>query len=158
MSLNDQDSEAVDVLMLHGLSQDVVAFLKETLESLGLSAASCLELPSLRLSQDAKVDHYIKNCRLPIVIVSFDEAEPESKKARPNVYDEIQRCRFLRKEDAILLLESREKRSVDLPSNIVGHMVNYFFDQVALHKLVPPLVRELRKRNLLSIRSIRRCK
>ena len=40
MSLSNQDTESVDVLILHGLSMDLVNFLKETLESLGLSAAS----------------------------------------------------------------------------------------------------------------------
>ena len=154
MSLSNQDTESVDVLILHGLSMDLVNFLKETLESLGLSAASPLELPSLKLSQDAKVDHYIKNCRLPIAIVSFDEEEPGSKNARPNVYDEIQRCRQFKKEDVILLQEVRERLPAALGSNLVGQMVVIPFDQAAMHRLIPPLVRELRSRNFLAVKSL----
>jgi hypothetical protein len=118
-----QDASSVDVLILHGLSIDLVKFLKDVLDSLGVSSDSPLDLASLGLSQDAKVNHYIKSCRLPLVIVSFDEEEPGSKKSRPNVYDEIQRCRRFKKEDVILLQELREGTSVVLPSNVVGQMV-----------------------------------
>jgi hypothetical protein len=149
-----EDTESVDILILHGLSSNLVSFLKDTLESLGLSAASPMQLPSLKLWQDAKVDQYITNCRVPIAIVSFDEEEPGSNKARPNVYDEIQRCRRLKKDDVILLQEFRGKLSVDLPSNLIGQMVVFPFDQTALHSLIPPLLRELRSRNLFAVKSL----
>src|ERR1017187_3213475 len=143
-------SEPVDILILHGKSVRLVAYLKEVLSSLGIRANTVLGLPSQRKVQEQRVEHYIKNCKIALILVTFDETEPNRNKARPNVYDEIARCRRLKKKDTIVLQERRGKRLVELGSNVHGQLVIIEFEQSKLHKMLPALITEIRDRGLLS--------
>lgn len=143
------DGDTVDVLLLHGLSKDLVAFLNEFLSALGARSSTVLDLPSRRKPQESRVDHYIKHCRLPLVLMTFDETEKRTKNARPNVYHELTRCRSLRPNDTIVLREKRGRTLVKLPSNVEGHLVIIEFDRAELHKMIPHLLTELRSRGVM---------
>jgi hypothetical protein len=143
--------ESVDVLILHGKSTYLVSYLKELLESLGVSANTALGLPSQRKNQEQRIDHYIKNSKMCLVLLTFDEDEPASNKARPNVYDEIARCRKSKKDDTVILQERREKELVDLPSNVRGQVVVIEFEREKLYAMLPNLITEIRSRDLPSV-------
>jgi len=147
----DNPEQKVDILILHGMSYEIVNFFKRLFNSLGIYAAIVEELPSLKKSQGDKVDYYIKNCVVPLVLVTYDEEGKNHTKARPNIYDEIARCQRIRKKDTIILQE----KSVKLASNaITGIRCIYFFERDKIHFILPELFNELKSRNLLFSKDI----
>jgi hypothetical protein len=138
----------VDVLVLHGLAKQVVDYVIELCQSLDLRASTVVDLPSLGRAQNERVNYYINKCQVCIVIISFDDHEPGSKKARPNVYDELRSCRESRPKDTIVLHERRDSEQVMIPSNLEGQLVLLPFRREALHQSVPSLIRELRARTI----------
>src|SRR5271156_6071620 len=142
--LDDIMQENVDILILHGMSKGIVEYLEKFFKSLGLRAETVLNLPSLKKEQEQKVNHYIKNCRLPLVLVTFDEGEENPTKARPNVYDEIARCRQHKRKDTLVLQEKKSGKLVQLPSNIEGRLVVIQFESKKLERLVISLLTEIR--------------
>jgi hypothetical protein len=141
-------ARAVDILILHGKNAGLVEFMKEVFTSLGLKSNTVLGLPSKGKTQEQRVDHYIKECRVALVIATFDK---NTGAARPNVHDEIARCRQLKKKDTIVLQERRDKDLVELGSNVQGQLVILEFEQNELHKVILPLIGEIRDRDLLSL-------
>jgi len=140
----------VDVLILHGGSLHFVKYLISLFESIGVYASNVLDLPSGKMNQERKVDYYLKNCGIPLILVTFDEDNPTSNKARLNVYDEIARCRSLRRKDALVLQERRKSVLVELPSNVVGQLVVIQFDGDRFYLAIPALLNEIRSRGLIS--------
>jgi hypothetical protein len=132
-----------DVIILHGMSIDLVTSLVELTSSLEIDASSIINLPSMKRPQEEKVDYYIGRCRIPLILVTQDELGKDPK-ARPNVYDEIARCRKLKPKDAIVLQE----KGVELPSNVVGRLVVIPFEKNAFHKAIPQLIKEFSQRGL----------
>jgi hypothetical protein len=141
-------SELVDVLILHGKNAELVNFMKEVFSSLGLKASTVLDLPSKGKNQDQRVEHYIKNCKVALVLATFDG---NTKTARPNVHDEIARCRQLKKHDTVVLQERVDTNLVELGSNVQGQLVIIEFEQKKLHRVFPRLLGEIRDRGLLSL-------
>jgi len=142
------DLPAVDVLILHGKSLSFVSYLLDLFKSIGIKAAKVMDLPSGRMAQEQKVSYYLKSCAIPLVVVTFDEDDPQSNRARPNVYDEMARCRNLRPADTLVLQEKRESTLVELASNVDGHLVVIQFQQDKLHLMIPRLLNEIRSRGL----------
>ena len=142
--------EHVDILILHGMSLTLVEYLQTLFESLGLSAGNVQDQFSQRQPQDRKVDYYIKRCSTALVLATFDEAEPASVNARPNVYDEIARCRKIKPLETLILQEVKDGSSVNLPGNIEGQVVVIPFETRELQKMIPQLLRELKGRGLIS--------
>jgi hypothetical protein len=140
-----------DILLLHGLSKSLVTFLVSLFDGLGLGASSVLDLPSLSLPQQDKVDLYIEKARFIIVLATFDEESDTTKRARPNVYDELARCIKVRPQDFLVLREQRGGIDVELPSNVMGRVVIIPFRQERLRDMIPPLLKELRSRHLLTV-------
>jgi len=141
---------APDILILHGMSKPLVDFFTTFFESLGVSSASAMDLPAGGRPQEEKVDYYIRNCRFPLVLLTFNEKAKRSTTARPNVYDEIARCRNLgKKRETIILQQVEGRRIAELPSNVTGQMVVIQFDTRKLHEMLPMLLRELRSRQVL---------
>lgn len=136
----------LDVLILHGRDPYLVEYLSKLFTSVGLRSSTAEALPSHQRHQEAKVDLYIQQCRIPVVLVTFDE----SNRARPNVYDELARCRTLRPDDMIVLREERGGARVDVGSNTEGKFVEINFDTGQLHAMIPPLLVELKSRGLVS--------
>jgi hypothetical protein len=145
------DPPPPDVLVLHGLSRELVDHLVSLLGSVGLRASSATDLPSLSKPQGEKVDYYIRNCGFPLVLVSADDQNPGSNRARPNVYDELARCRAHRRKDTLIIQEIRSGTPIELPSNVSGRFVVIQFDRTALHTLAPPLLSEIRSRHLVKV-------
>lgn len=139
----------LDILILHGMSRSIVDYLKELFASLGISASTVLDLPSRKLSQEKRVDYYIKQCGMPLILVTFDESEANTTKARPNVYDEIARCRRWKREDTLVLQQEKNGKLVELPSNVMGQMVTIHFEADKLHRVVPFILKEIRQRGLI---------
>ena len=150
MTNSRETREEPDILILHGMSKKLVDYLRDLFRGVGLTASSAIDLPSLSHSQEDKVDHYIKACRIPLVVVSFDESDPNSHRARPNVYDELARCLQLRRVDTIVLQEKRGAETVELPSNVHGKIVRIPFSQDSLHEMIPVLLTEISSRRLLT--------
>lgn len=150
MSNATEARELPDILILHGLSNKLVDYLRALFSGVGLKANNAIGLPSLSLPQEDKVDHYIKECRVALVVVSFDESDPKSHRARPNVYDELARCLQSRRTDTIVLQEQRDTGAVELPSNVHGRIVLIPFSQNALHEMIPALLKEISSRRLLA--------
>jgi hypothetical protein len=140
----------VDILILHGQSIDLVNYLISLFNSINIIAKNVLNLPSGKMDQERKVEYYLKTCGLPLVLVTFDEEYPTSNKARPNVYDEIARCRDLRPMDTIVLQEKRGPTLVELASNVSGQLVIIQFEQKKLHLMIPFFLNEIRSRGLLA--------
>jgi hypothetical protein len=139
----------VDILILHGLSHNIVNYLEGLFNSLGIYSATVIELPSLRKGQGKKVDYYIKNCKIPLVLATYDEETKDHTRARPNIYDEITRCQKMRGKDTIILQE----KSVQLASNTIRDVRCIFpFERNKIHLMLPKLLTELKSRNLLFAR------
>ena len=131
------------------MSKGLVDYLSSLIEALGISAGAVIDLPAAGKAQEAKVDYYIRNCKIPLVLVTFDEKRKGTTNARPNVYDEIARCRSLgKRRDTIVLQQVEGRRFVHLPSNVTGQMVVIQFDESHLHTMLPRLLVELRSRQL----------
>jgi hypothetical protein len=145
-----QSLPQVGVLILHGGSIDLVNYLISLLGSINITANNVLNLPSGKMNQESKVEYYLKNCGLPLVLVTFDEDNPTSQRARPNVYDEIARCRSLRREEALILQERRSSVLVELPSNVVGHLVMVQFDRDRFYLAIPQILNEICSRGLIA--------
>jgi hypothetical protein len=128
------------------MARQLVDDIEALLRSLGISAATVIELPASKRTQEKKVDYYIRHCGTPLVLATFDETEPGSKKARPNVYDEIARCRRAGRKDTIVLQERRKGRTVELPTNISGQVVVIPFERDRLLAMFSQLMRELKPR------------
>ena len=139
----------IDVLLLHGKSLPLVDYLVSLLRSIGIASSKMIDLPSGGMAQDAKVDHYLRDCRLPLVLVTFDEDDRGSSKARPNVYDEIARCRAMRSSDTLVLRERRDSSLVELPSNVIGRLAVIEFEKTKLHLAIPHLLTEICSRGLI---------
>ena len=142
--------EITDVLVLHGMSLGLVNDIELFLRSLGLKAETVEEMASRGNPQDQKVSNAIENCRLALVLLTFDETEQDTSKARPNVYDEISTCKMKKPNDTILLREVKDSKKVTLPSNKEGTLVELTFEMNQLHKLYPQLIKELKGRNMVS--------
>lgn len=140
----------VDVLILHGKNLQLVDYLISLLDSIGIKASNVLNLPSGKMPQERKVTYYLKDCGLAIVLVSFDEDDPDSSTSRPNVYDEIARCRTLRRNDTLVLQESRDSKLVELPSNVLGQLVVIQYQDNKFHLAIPKILNEIRSRGLIS--------
>lgn len=139
--------------MLHGMGHNLVRYLKELFASLELVAEKVLDLPSLKMSQDRRVDYYIKSCGIPLVVVSFDETEKHTRKSRPNVYDEIARCTKLRKKDFIILRQRKGATAVELPSNIEGQVRTIIeYEAEKFERAIPRLLSEIKSRGFLTTR------
>lgn len=137
---NHRNDSFVDVLILHGRDLDFCKKLIGVLDAVGLRAKRVEELPTVKKEQDRNVEHYIQSCGVPVVLVTFDEAERGSSKARANVYDELRRCRDLRKKDFVVLQEQKNGRLVDLPSNISGGLPTPIeFDRLKPYELLRDL-------------------
>ncbi|HTS17220.1 MAG TPA: hypothetical protein VMP11_06570 [Verrucomicrobiae bacterium] len=146
MKPRKRNREKVDILILHGMTKQLVEDLEGLFKSLGISAATVIELPTLSKTQERKVDYYIQNCGTPLVLATFDESEPDSVKARPNVYDEIARCRRAKRKDTIVLQERRNGEAVEIPTNVVGQLVVIPFERDRLLVMFAALMRELKPR------------
>lgn len=140
----------VCILILHGQSLELVNYLISLFGSMDISANNVLNLPSGKMNQERKVEYYLKNCGLPLVLVTYDENAPTSKQARPNVYDEIARCRVLRSSDALILQERRNSVPVELPSNVIGQIAVIQFDKERFCLVIPRLLNEIRSRGFIS--------
>jgi hypothetical protein len=150
MKNKDKRVPPIDVLLLHGKDLSLVASFTELFTSLGLTAAKVIDLPSLDLEVDERVDVYVKASRLKVVIASFDEDEKGATTSRPNVYDEITRCLILSSSSNLIALrETREGKDVQLPSNIVRKLkVIIPFERGKLELAIPKLIREVISRGL----------
>ena len=82
MKASTEEIVVGDVLILHGKSRPTVNYLQKFFAALGLHATTVLDLPSLEKPQEAKVNHYIKQCLMPLVLATFDEDEQNPTKAR----------------------------------------------------------------------------
>ena len=140
---------APDVVILHGAHREIVDALSAILEAMGITAKPVLDLAAGGRRQEEKVNYYIRNSRIALVLLTFDPKDAPSRKARPNVYDEIARCRTLGKgRDTIVLQQQDKDRIAELPSNVAGQMVVLQFAAAQLHAVIPPLLRELKSREL----------
>jgi hypothetical protein len=139
----------IDVLILHGLDQDLVTIIERFLESLGISAKTVLQLYSEKKLQDNRVDYQIKNCGMPLVLATFDEEEKYGTKPRTNVISEITRCVKLRKKDTLVLREERNGQLVQLASNEEREIIQIPFRRDALPELFINLVKELKGRKFI---------
>jgi hypothetical protein len=151
MTISNEQREmaAPDVLILHGMSRHLVDYFRSFAEAIGVSAGAVIDLPAGGKPQEQKVDHYIRNCKIPLVLLTFDEEQMGATSARFNVYDEIARCRELgKREDTIVLQQTKEGRTVALPTNVTGQMVVIEFDDSHLHTMLPQLLRELMSRQI----------
>jgi hypothetical protein len=140
--------QKIDVLIFHGKSLSLVNYLVDLFRSMGVHAAKVMDLPSRKLTQERRVSYYLKRCGIPLVVATFDEDDLKSCKARPNVYDEIARCRELRPTDTLVLQERRGQSLVELASNVSGQLVIIEFEQEKLHLMIPRLLSEIRNRGL----------
>lgn len=139
----------LDVLLLHGKSEELVRLFGEFFTSLGLSAGPVLATPSAGRSQEERVREAIKSCRLPVIVATFNEDEPQSASPRPNVIDDVRTCRELRGTDFVVLREARGGTKVSLASNTDGHLVVIEFSAASPLACAPQLNRELVARGLL---------
>jgi hypothetical protein len=136
----------VDVLILHGMSKDIVDYLNRFFKSMNIRSSTVMELPARKLPQEKKVNYYIKNCKIALVLATHDEETGDKKRARPNVYDEIARCRKSKPRDTIVLQE----KTVVLASNVLGAIPSVIpFDPEHLHLMIPNLLTELKEHNLI---------
>ena len=138
----------VEILVLHGRSIEVVDYFIKLFKSLGISSCTVADLPShsFRFLEE-KVDYYIKECKVALVLATFDEEIKESTIARLNVYDEIGRCSPY-KDKTIILREEKDGKSVVLPSNIEG-ICFIPFEKKRIHVGLPALFTELRSKGFL---------
>lgn len=146
--------ENTDILILHGMSEDVVKYLEDLFRSLGISATTVSKQASGKRAQDKRVDESIRQCRMAVVLMTFNEEEPGTENARPNIYDEIARCRALKKDETLLLQEERKGKLVRLPSNVVGQMVVITFESKRIHLMLPRLLTELRGRGFFAVPTV----
>lgn len=141
-----------DVLLLHGRDLPLVENLERILTSINLTAAKVIDLPTLDLELDDRVDAYIKASRLRIVIASFDETQAGTTSARPNVYDEITRSIIRRSEGSLLVLyETKDGKEVQLPTNVQAKLLKARipFERANFILALPKLFREMSSRGLL---------
>jgi hypothetical protein len=141
-------TESTEVLILHGGSLDLVEDLKEFLGGLGISAATVLDQPSQSKPQMARVDDRIKQCKLAIVVASFDEETANSRSPRPNVIHELTLCQKYKSKDTIVFQEKRNGLTADIGSNFQGHLVILQFERTGLQKTFTQLLGELRTRGM----------
>jgi hypothetical protein len=139
----------LDVLIIHGQSLDLVDDLKGFLLSLGLKADYGIALPAGTKPQFAKVRSHIKSTKVALVLATFDESNPDSRQARPNVYDELSYCHRILKRNVLVLVERKDGVTVDLPSNLKGLLIELHFEQAKFHRLYTLLVKELRERGMI---------
>lgn len=151
--INKENISTIDVLILHGMDIELVDDIKVFFKSLELDAETVLNLSSNGKTQNDRVNYQIKNCGIPIALLTFDEQEKNGTKARLNLYDEITRCQTFRPKDTLVLRETRANIRVDLPSNVEGKLVIIEFDRNKLHKLFPLLITELKGRGILGKKS-----
>lgn len=147
--LMHKQQKQLDILIIHGESLDLVEDLKAFLLSLGLKADYAIALPAGQKPQFAKVRSSIKSTKVALVLATFDESNPSSGQARPNVYDELSECHRVLKKNVIVLVERRDNKSVSLPSNLRGHLIELHFESPKFHRLYPLLVKELRERGMI---------
>lgn len=141
-----------NILLLHGGSEGYVERFKEVFAGLGLPARVVLDDASNARTQRERVDEAIKSCRLPVVLATYNDANPGATTARPNVYDEIARCQTLGRDDVIVVLEVRDGKPVDLGSNhqnIVALQFD-FTDPLRGMTSIARFLHELRERRLFS--------
>lgn len=137
----------VKILICHGKDQEIVEDLINLGKSIGLSTSNVINLPSKGLNQNDRVDYAITNSKLIIVLASFNEDEPDSLNARPNVYDELRLAYEKKTRDTIVLQEvDNNEQEVKLPTNLIGHCVIIQFKRRELHKMYPCLLAEIRSR------------
>lgn len=147
--MSKHKQKTLDVLIIHGQSLDLVDDLKGFLLSLGLKADYAIALPAGTKLQYAKVRSLIKSTKVALVLATFDESNPDSLQARPNVYDELSECHRILKRNVLVLVEGKHGTSVRLPSNLKGHLIELPFEQSKFHRLYPLLVKELRERGMI---------
>lgn len=136
-----------DLLICHGKDLDIVEDLINLGLSIGLNTSNVQKLPSRQMLQDEKVDYTINNSNIVLVLVSFNEDEPNSLNARPNVYDELTRAIKKGKKNVIVLREKKDNGAlINLPSNLEGKCVIIEFKRTILQKMYPELLKELRSR------------
>lgn len=140
---------SVDVLILHGMDNELVNDIEDFLKSLDLTASNVLSLSSLGKPQNERVNYQIKSCGMPLVLLTFDEKERNPSKGRPNVYDELARCQSFRPKDTIVLREVKNSKRVEMPSNVEGKLVILEFERTKLHKLFPRIITELKGRKMI---------
>jgi hypothetical protein len=148
MALKKQPKR-LDVIIVHGQSLDLVDDLKEFLSSLDLKADYGIALPPGGKPQFEKVRDAIRSSKIAVVLATFDEANPSSKQARPNVYDELTECHRVLKRNVLVLVEKKGDVSIELPSNLKGHLIELPFERTSFHRLYPLLVKELRERGMI---------
>jgi hypothetical protein len=150
MKNKNKRAQPIDVLLLHGKDLSLVASFADLLTSLGLTTAKVIDLPSLGMDVDNRVDAYIKASRLKIAIASFDEDHKRATKSRPNVYDEITRClKLSSRNDLIVLRETRAGTDVQLPSNVESKLGAIIpFERGRLELAIPKLIRDIISRGL----------
>jgi hypothetical protein len=116
---------------------------------LGLKTDYVLNLPAGGKPQHDKVISYIESTRLAIVLISFDDSDPSSTQARPNVYNELTDCHRILKGNVLVLLEQRRGTTVEMPSNLKGCLVELYFERERVHKSYPQIIKELTSLGLL---------
>jgi hypothetical protein len=126
-----------------------VRYFVDFFDSLGLSANNAEGLASAGHPQPEKVAYYLSRARIILVLATFDEEITDTKSARPNVYLELQESISRRKNDTLVLRETRADSVVDLGSNLYGETIEYPFSRDAIHRVVPAVLRELRQRDLV---------
>lgn len=137
--------DSLDILIMHGHDEAIVEYLKEFFSSLGLKANNVEKLPSLGLPQGEKVEHYIGLGRLILIVATFSDG----LRARPNVYAELQESVTRRRADTLLLRENRDGHAVEIASNLHGRAIEFPFTREEIHRVLPSLLRELRRRDFV---------
>src|ERR1022692_3352239 len=153
MKINGTPVPSVDVLVLHGRDLAFAENIEKILTSTGLTAAKVIDLPTLDLELDERVDAYIKASRLRIVIASFDETQEGTTSSRPNVYDEITRSLIRASKNSLIVLqETKNGKDVELPTNVKAKLfrARILFDRSNFAPTVPKLFREIASRGLLN--------
>jgi hypothetical protein len=140
----DTEQDA-DILILYGMSEELVNYFESLFKSLGLHSSTVTDLPSRGMATPKKIDYYIKHCKIPFVLVTHDEQTGDLSRARPNVYNELGRCQKSRPKDTIILRE----KTVELGSNVEGIPCILSFEIDKIHLIMPKLIAELESRNLL---------
>jgi hypothetical protein len=136
-----------DILICHGKDIEIVDDLIDLGKSIGFNTSNVLKLPSNKLPQNDRVNFAIANSHLVIVLVTFNQDEPTSSNARPNVYDELRISITIKPKDTIVLQELNSNgQKVNLQSNLEGKCVIIQFNRNQLHKMYPELLTEIRSR------------
>lgn len=143
----------IDIILLHGndnyVTSPIIEYLKE---SFGFIVNTVENSPARGKSQNDKVRSYIKECKLPIVLATFDGS---NQNVRPNVANEIALCFELRQNDFLIIRERRNNSLAAIGSNIENQHPEIIFEKDDLSRLYIKLNREILALNLITKSSVK---